>query len=164
MKHLMWHPKKFSPQEGLINSSRGFQASYVISFFINIQTPLPTFYKTSNMTLKKFNSGTERCCIGFVVHDECLAPHPPLRTCSAATTHSWPISLSKGTVDRLHHWPAPLYWTRLSFLENSRCTISFRSNGEIWLAGYNFHNLPSQNHTTHGTHIFNLQNWRRITE
>jgi hypothetical protein len=37
-------------QLGFINSSRGFQASYIISFFISIRIPLSTSHKTSDVT------------------------------------------------------------------------------------------------------------------
>jgi hypothetical protein len=35
---------------------RGFQTSYVISFFISIRKPLPTSHETSDVTSKNFSS------------------------------------------------------------------------------------------------------------
>jgi hypothetical protein len=40
---------------GLINSFRGFKASYVISFFISIRKLLLTSYETSDVTPPNFS-------------------------------------------------------------------------------------------------------------
>jgi hypothetical protein len=55
-----WKPRdalnqKLIAQLGFKDSSRGFQASYVINFLISIRKPFPTSHKTSGVTPQNFS-------------------------------------------------------------------------------------------------------------